>query len=269
MPKFMSHFIALQYSLHKDAGYQKAQDYSHAKNDTVAPVVWEEISQVNANIPLCFVSYGSEGENTYQLVALQGLQANQNLLIHPVNNKWLFGYIPSHYRGYPFALLKDANTQNQLLCIDIDSGLLKETCTEDTTAIYDQDGQPAQLIKNTLEFLKLRQNGLIQTQSLVNQLVNAGLIVPWKIQLKNQDDQTIPLNGLFKIDEQKLKALDAETQHNLIKSGAMMLAYAQLMSEIRLTNLQKIWHGHQQMSIEKEMPDLDKFFGDNDDSLKF
>lgn len=265
----MSHFIALQYSIHKNAGYQKAQNYIHAKNDTVAPVIWEEISQVTANIPSCFISTEQDNQQSFQLVALQGLQANQNLLIHPENHTWLFGYIPSHYRGYPFALLKDEITQNQVLCIDNESGLLKEANTTETTAFYDDNGQPTQLIKNTLEFLKLRQSGLFQTQSLVTQLSKAGLIVPWNIHLKNQDDQTLPLRGLFKIDEEKLKALEPEIQHMLIKSGAMMLAYAQLMSEVRLTNLQKIWHAHQKINKEQEIPDLDKFFDDNDESLKF
>ena len=272
----MPHYIALNAKEHQNASFLKASDYQHAKNDTVAPIVWEELSHVTANIPACFVQTQQSSDTqqaSYQLVALQGLQANHNLLIHPTNYKWLFGYVPSHYRGYPFALLKDANSDRQVLCFDTDSGLIKEAPSEDTTPFFEQNGQPTQLIKNTLQFLKLRQTGLQQTQAAVNQLSGHNLLTPWNIQLKNQQGDTTPLKGLYKIDEQKLKDLPADQLKQLAQNGSLAIAYAQLLSEARLQNLQKVHQAQQQMQKDQGQDqeiDLDQVFGEgDDDTFKF
>ncbi|MDY0136422.1 MAG: SapC family protein [Thiomicrospira sp.] len=262
----MSHYIAIQKSLHQQAGFKANPSFSFAAEDTVAPILWEEVAHILPYIPIAFLP--KPNKDGFLLTALQGLQPNQNLLIHP-SGKWLIGYIPAQYRGYPFALIPEENSDRLHLCIDMDSGLLCEQLDSDCQAFFDDQGEPSDVVKRTMQFLEMCQAGRTQTQLAVDALAEHELLVPWNIVLKVSDEQTLPLQGLYKIDEKKLKQLSAESVHNLNQRGALSLAYAQLLSEHQLKNLQKLYRLHNQQQNLSEEVDLDKLFGEDDDSLKF
>ncbi|WP_044411504.1 SapC family protein [Thiomicrospira microaerophila] len=263
----MPHFIAIQSSLHAQSGFIKKDNYSHAQQDTVVPILWEELAHIMPYLPLCFVKQGAN-TSSYQLVALQGLSPNQNVLLHPENQKWLLGYVPAHYRGYPFALIKDASSDKKVLCFDIESELLKNEQELDVVPFFEQ-GQPSQILKNTLQFLEMTEKSQAQTQHAVDQLAEQDLLCEWNIQIKTSDNQTIPLKGLYKIDETKLKALAPAQVGQLNKTGVLAIAYAQLLSEHQLKNVQRLHQIHAQAAQVPEELDLDTLFSDDDDSFKF
>lgn len=261
MPKY----VPLQASLHRDAGFQRAQDVDHAANDRFAPVLIDELAQVLPYMPLCFIRQGDQG---FQLVAMQGLHANKNLFVHPTHHKWLVGYTPACYRGYPFALGQDENTDQTVLCFDMNSSLYRESPVTGDITFFDEQGQPTQAIKDTLDFLKAVQKGLRRTQVAVDALADHGLIETWPVTLQTEGDkQSLP--GLYRIDAKALQELPAEALGELNALHALQLAHAQMFSQAQLKHLAKLQRVHAQVGDTPASENLDELFGEGDDEFSF
>ena len=259
---------------HLHAGHKKYDTYNHAKADTVAPLLSAELSQALAYYPIAFVQNPSTDDtHSYQLVTLHSLQPGLNLYVNS-NGQWLAPYVPSHYRSYPFKLIPNQAKDNELtLCYDKDAELLHENALADDVPIFSPDGELSQDMQNLMSFLQQCETNRQLTQNLVNQLAEAQLIQPWLIQTKASEEAEQPqtVQGLFKIDEDALKTRAPETLSQLAQSGALGLAYAQLYSQARLKDFQARYqhHAQQQPNAQTAELDLDKFFGEDDDSFKF
>jgi hypothetical protein len=125
-----------------------------------------------------------------------------------------------------------------ILCINKGSGLVVEN-TEDGNAFFDDQDQPAQGIKDILNFLTEVEASRALTQGAVNALTDAGLITPWEINLK-QGEKVVPVEGLFRIDEVALNNLDDEDFLAVRKAGGLGVAYAQLLSMSQLAVLERL-----------------------------
>src|SRR5690625_122194 len=183
--------------VHADKYWRPTPDYFFAAKDMIAPVVVPEISRVCVEYPLAFV----QNEDRFALVALLGLQNQQNLYIHP-EGRWMAEYIPSVYRAYPFAL---ANTSEdrQVLCFDTESGLMLEKAADNSQPFFDTEGQPAPFLSRILEFLGNVRSGRQAMQRACDLLQENNLIVPWELTIRaNNKGQKI--EGLYKVDEQAL-----------------------------------------------------------------
>ena len=64
---------------------------------------------------------------------------------------------------------------------------------EEGSAFFDDQTEPTEAIKASQDV----------AQEAVNSLADAGLIMPWKINLK-QGEKVVPVEGLFRIDEAAL-----------------------------------------------------------------
>lgn len=263
----MAQFRALQKNKDLTAGFMRSKNFFHAAKQTVAPVLIEELSRVIANLPLCFVK---DQNQNFMLVVLQSLEQGKNLLVHP-DGRWLIDYIPAHYRAHPFALLPNQDG-DLTLCVDEESGLIHEELKEGDERFFTEDGEIAPFTNSVLEFLKLRQKGLQTTQSVVNKIAEAGIIVPWDIKVKNEAGEEQKIDGIYKIDEKLLQGLDKKEYLTL--RDVIGVVYAVLLSEHRLSNLSKLHDIHHKIaqSSKPEVTedfDLDKFFEEQNDTLSF
>jgi hypothetical protein len=212
--------------------WRRYTSYAFAAGETFIPLVVAELTQAVPAMPLGFVQSG-EG---FQLVAVTSLQPGANLFVAP-DGRWLGAYVPAALRGYPFRLVKPQDRADSVLCIDQASGLVVEAGQGET--FLDEDGQPSKALRNVLEFLSQVERSRMATQAAVDALVAAGLIHPWPLSIK-QGEQNVPVTGLYRIDEAALNALDNEAFLTLRQSGALPVAYAQLMSMNQLTVLQQL-----------------------------
>lgn len=263
----MTRWIPLDPAAHQQAGWFKYRDYGFAGQEHLAPVAMAEITQVLPWYPLAFVF--SEQADRYLLVALLSLQVGRNVYLSP-DGKWQAPYVPSHYRGYPFAL----NAEGQL-CIDADSGLFAETEAIGAQPIFEQ-GELAELTGKVKQFHEKRRQALGTTQKLVDQLHQAGLIKPWAIQWKPRE-KVQTLKGFCAIDEDRLRSLPPESYAELAQSGALGLAYVQLFSHARIADLEYRHHkqpgGTQSGKAERHLHSvekgLDSLFGERGDEFEF
>lgn len=271
----MPNWVALSRQRHQKAGWQKCTNHSFAAQDHVVPVLVQELSKFLMGNVLVFVPAGEQ----FLLVSLQSLTPNENWYVGP-KGKWMGGYLPAAYRGHPFRLLS-ANgvaSQNKMLCADADSGLWNDECQLDQRPVFDESGELSEELNKTLEFLKQCEDNRVATQERVDQLNDAGLIIPWNIKWQaKQDDEVKQIAGLYRIDEVKLKSLAPETLKALTESGALALVYAQLFSMHSLHVLKMF--GQARLNVEEKMQekteqgaenvDLDQLFGGDEDVFKF
>jgi len=212
--------------------WRRYNSYAFAARENLIPLVAAELAKAVPTMPLGFVQIG-EG---FQLVAITALQAGANLFVAP-DGRWLGAYVPAALRGYPFRLVKLQDRADSILCIDEASGLVVEAGQGET--FLDEDAQPSKAVKDVLEFLSQAERNRMVTQAAVDALAAAGLIQPWPLSIK-QGEQNVPVTGLYRIDEAALNALDNEAFLTLRQSGALPVAYAQLMSMNQLTVLQQL-----------------------------
>lgn len=263
----MAKYIAIQKQLHSKMGYAREKDFFFAQKESVVPITLEELVHINTSLPIVFVK---DSSGIFKLVVLLSLVKEKNLLVHP-SGKWFSGYIPAHYRAYPFALLRDNKDGKMVLCIDEESGLLRENPTQDEVRFFTEEGELESFTASLLQFLEAKEKGMQTTHAIVKRIADAGIITPWKIPFKDENGAEKEVQGVYKIDEKKLHNLSAEEFLKL--RNVLSVIYAILMSENRLSNLAKLHTLHaqmaQKMAPKEEEFDLDKFFAENNDTLSF
>ena len=235
MPKL----IAITSQQFADKAWKRYTSYAFASHANLIPVVAAELAKLVPEMPLGF----AQTENTFQLVAITSLQSGTNLLVAP-DGRWLGAYVPATLRGYPFWLVKPEGQENGILCFDESSGLLVDAGQGE--AFFDEAGEPSQPVKDMMNFCSQIELNRVATQTAVDALSAAGLVLPWPISAKN-GDKSVAVKGLFKVDEAALNALPDEALLLLRTTGALALAYAQLLSMNQFNVLEKLSTMQQQL----------------------
>jgi hypothetical protein len=159
-----------------------------------------------------------------------------------------------------------------VLCIDADSELVKDEGGEES--FFGVDGKPSAAVQAVFGFLATAENNRALTTVAVQALAEAGVIVPWDLQVPEQEGP-VRVRGLYRVDMGLLQRTDDGVFLELRKAGALILAYAQVFSMnlvpllSRLATLQK--QLKTQSAAQTRLPDtLDTIFGMNEGStLKF
>ena len=198
-------------------------DYSFASRDVFAFVTAQEAIKAVLGMPLAFILKS----DSYHLITLQGLESQINLFVTP-NKKWRGLYIPHCYLCYPFYLIEN-NRSESVLCVDEDSGLIKEDDLQANEAFFGEDGKPTALVSELLGFLSNHNAEMKSTSKSCALLQELRLIKPWPLKVKSAKGD-IQLEGVFCIDEERLNSLSASSLKELHKSNALAVAYAQLFS---------------------------------------
>lgn len=238
--------------------WKRFERYDFAASDVVAPLVVQELGKACTALPVGFIQQG-EG---FVPAALLGLKPGQNLFV-TAEGQWIGPYTPAAYRGHPFALAKGQGDQ-LVLCVDTDSGLVGEETGE---RFFDDAGEPAQSVRDVLNFLEQVHRNELLTQRLCGALQAEGLIVPWPLTVKG-DHGEVPMHGLYRIDEEKLRGLEGEALARVHAAGALPVAYCQLISMQHIQMLGKLTDAHAKRAQAVD-PDLESFFEESSDGLKF
>ena len=212
--------------------WRRYTSYAFAAGETLIPLVVAELAQAVPAMPLGFVQSGKG----FQLVAVTALQQGGNLFVAP-DGRWLGAYVPAALRGYPFRLVKPQDRADSILCIDEASGLVVEAGQGET--FFDEDGQPSKALRDVFELLSQVERSRMVTQAAVGALAAASLVQPWPLNIQ-QGEQNVPVTGLYRIDEAALNALENEAFLTLRHSGALPVAYAQLLSMNQIAVLQQL-----------------------------
>lgn len=252
--------LAVTPERHRGKYWQRFKSYGFAASCQFAPLTLAEIAKAVHALPLCFIP----DNNRYQLAALLSPTAGDNYCVAP-DGAWLGGYVPAWFRGYPFLLAYSPDRTRMMLCIDESCGLVSDTEGE---PLIGADGQLSPFLAQVLEFLKKFAENKMLTQQVVDALADAGLIVPWALKV-SVGGSDIAVAGVYRIDEVRLNRMDDEAFLKLRKTGALLVAYAQLFSMGHTGVFDRL----AQARSERQTPVtpeacIDKLFGD-DGLLRF
>ena len=230
----------LDATAHRHQGWRRPTGLVLARQEAFAPLVLAELAPALPQYPLALARLP---DGNYCLGAVLGLPAGQNLWMDD-SARWRGGYVPSCYRGHPFALQRLPGEDARVaLCFDLDSGLYCEApeAARGELRFFDDDGQPQAVTQQMLQFLQTRLTAQAQTQAAVNALAQADLLIPWTwTATLPLPPGAQPLQGLYRVDESRLNQLDAAGLLALRQAQALPVAYAQMFSMPRLAVLQKM-----------------------------
>jgi hypothetical protein len=214
--------------------WQRNEDFSFAKQQTLLPLIANEAGIAACSVPMAF----AEISGKMTLVMICSLQPSQNLMVAP-NGKWAIGFVPAVLRCHPFRLASSG--EKYALAVDASSDLVSGK--EDGIPFFQEDGAPSAETKAVLQLLLSGHQGQAMTQRAATALAEANLLEPWNIVIREKQGER-QVSGLSKVNESTLSALTDEQFLLLRQSGALAIAYAQLISIHQLALLKRLSDMH-------------------------
>jgi hypothetical protein len=242
--------------------WRRSGGYGFAATTAIVPIVGAELGRAALALPLAFV----QDAGRFVLVAVLSATPGRNMLVG-ADGRWLGNYIPACLRGYPFSLAPSQEPGQLVLCIEKGAGAVgADGGGED---FFDQDGNLSPVLKKVLDFLSQFERSRVATNVTVSALVEAGVIRPWSIQIKGEDNARV-IAGLHRVDEAALRALSDDAFLKLRNLSSLPVAYAQLLSMALIGVLTQLARSQLKPKV-AELPDsLDTLFGlSTDDIIKF
>jgi hypothetical protein len=225
----MDSWVAVSRSKHAKSRWLPRQGFGFAAQLKVIEVLAAEIG---ALLPHYVYGFIKPADNSYQFIVLVGLGGERNLYVN-LEDKWLCETVPSALRGYPFALVNGEDNA-RVLCID-ESRFSDE---DEAIPLFDEQGNLAAAAADTLDFLQKCDRRRIKTRAACDALGEAGVIQEWPLKVDKGDGQEpLRIEGLYRIDEEALNALDGEALGSVRATGGLGMAYAQMFSLNQLAAL--------------------------------
>lgn len=197
--------------------------FQFAANTNAVPIASSEFAEASRDYPIVFV--GNEG-GPFNVAALVGLRDNENLMVDE-QGRWAEGhYIPAFARRYPFVLATTEGEDRLTVCIDeVYPGLSNERGEQ----LFDEAGTESAYLKRVLEFLQVFHNEAQRTTQFATRLKELGLLVQ-KVITVERNGQRQNLQGLWIVDEAKLRSIDDARVLELFRSGYLGWIDAHLIS---------------------------------------
>lgn len=221
----------LNKSRHSSIQLRDASPYAHVNNQHMVPVVLHEFVRLAADYPLVFVKNSETGQ--FQTVAILGLTPGENLFFSEAG--WRSDLIPGSITHYPLLLAPDIFNPDQLVvAINENSALIGAG-----NLLFDEQGEETLYLQQRKQSLVDYYEKDVFTKSMVDFLNQKQLLKQQSITVK-LNDQSLVINGIYIIDEQRLQQLDDSSFLELKNRGVLPSIYAQLASLHQLQKLVKL-----------------------------
>lgn len=217
--------VPLNRDVHRRLRIQQAPDhYAFAAQTNAVPIASTEFAEAARDYPIVFV--GEEG-GPFGVAALVGLRDRENLMVDG-EGRWAEGvYVPAFARRYPFVLARGEEASDNLtVCIDEVYPGLSEHAGE---PLFDDQGAPTQQLARALEFLRLFHDESTRTSAFADRLKALGLLVPKIVNLE-RSGQRLTLQGLWMVDQERLRSIDDARVVELFRAGYLGWIEAHLLS---------------------------------------
>jgi hypothetical protein len=219
----MAKFVAISKEHHLTSKCRRLADHRFAARETAVPIVAHEMASAVPAMPLVF----TEKNGKFTLSALLSVTPGHNLFVAP-DGRWLGSYVPASIRTYPFRLVTPEGSERSILCIDEDY-VVSADDPSPGTAFFEADGTPTPMVQQNGNYVTTLERSRLATELAVSSLAQAGIIKPWPLTIQSKEGGRT-VKGISCIDEAALNALPNEDYLKLRATGALPLAYAQLLS---------------------------------------
>jgi SapC len=215
---------------------QPVTDFGFARATNSVVLGAAELPHAMHSYPIVFTS-----REPLAAVAVLGLEDNDNLFVGE-DGKWREGhYVPAYVRRYPFLFLEQPEKNELVLCIDENSGLL----TRSADRPLFEDGEPTQLVRDTLAFCRDFSDQTMKSAAFVGELANRELLIPNQARIALASGREMTLHGFRIVDEAKFNALPDEVILDWRRRGWLQLVYCRLLSMAH-------WRGLAELAAKKQ-----------------
>ena len=224
--------IPLNKDRHAKTRIKEITDFGFVSQLHIAYVTLHEFARAGAIFPIVFLE--DKAKDEFRPVVLMGLNPGENLFVS-ADGKWNASYVPAIIRRYPFALAPKPDSNEYLVCLDEDSKLLSET---EGNALFDDKGEPTQVIDNVKRYLTELQQMDIITNQFCKFLAEHNMFTPLNIKVRD-DAEMKSIGGCYVINEQRLNSLSDELFLELRAKQYLPATYAHLVSLAQTERLVK------------------------------
>ena len=230
---------------HKNLKVKEIKSFNFAKDFHIASIMVHEFVRAASVYPVVFLE-DKDGDK-FKPVVLMGLDAGENLFVDSEKGEWQASYVPAIIRRYPFALAKTSEEgTTYTVCIDEDSEFVGE---EDGQAIFDDAGEPTQVIENVKRYLGELQQMEVFTETFCHFMSENNLFTPLNMRVRQQDEIK-NIAGCYVVNEERLNNLSDEKFLEMKNNRYLAPIYAHLTSLSQIERLAMLKTG--KTSLTKE-----------------
>lgn len=194
-----------------------------------AMVLVNEFEKVQREYPIFFRKDPETGQ--FYASALLGFSQEENLFID--NDNWGADHIPLVLAKGPFITgFQDqeedgAVVKKKVIYIDMDHPAV---CRGNGEKIFFEDGSGSDYLRNITNTLMQINEGIDVSKAMFQTFAKYNLIEPVNIDVELDNGEKINMNGLYTVNEETVKSLDADTLHDLNQLGYLHKAFSVLNS---------------------------------------
>jgi hypothetical protein len=214
----MHRLIALNSAAHRNLRVNEQQVLAHAAQLNMVPVVLGEFLKLCVQYPIVLTKNGQTGQFT--CVALFGFEKAENLFWK--QERWDALYVPLQVSRQPFFLAPD-----NIVCIDTMHPSVQQVQGQ---AIFDEQGAETTYLQQAKQMLAALLDGEQPTDVFIRKLLSLELVRPMRFEIEFANHQKQRIDGLYTVDEARLKALAADTIAELHSLDYLSPIYTMLAS---------------------------------------
>lgn len=184
----------------------------------------EEFQAALFHYPIAFTRDSASGRPIP--VAILGLGDRGNVFVDE-SGEWRKGaYLPAYVRRYPFCLSRRADDKEGPLAVCVQ----EDTLDANAPALLDAEGNPTDAFKAQHELLRAMEDAQRRTRVFMAELDRLELLTTLDDVIVPRTSTQLRLQGLMRIDEEKLHALAPDALQGLALPGYLAAIYAHLSS---------------------------------------
>jgi len=185
-----------------------------------------EFNSAARDYPIVFAS--ADGGKTCAPVIVLGLADGQNLFVDAAGKWEVETYLPAFVRRYPFCIskfhLKGEQRSERVVCI------ASSYLSPQGMPLFDAAGEPMPQWQAAERLLQEYENDLDATAQMCALFGELSLFSPFTFRVMQDEVPGLTLQGMHRIDEEKLKALKPGKHKTLVSKGLMGKIYAHMHS---------------------------------------
>jgi hypothetical protein len=225
--------VPVNKDVHAHTKVGEISSFAFASKLHVAYVTMQEFTRAAATFPIVFIE--DKDKDEFRPVVLLGLNVGQNLFVDAAG-KWRASYVPAVIRRYPFALTQAGADGQYLVCIDEGSSLVSTT---QGAALFDDRGEPTQVIENVKRYLSELQQMEVATNGFTRFLADHNMLTPLNLSVR-ENSQVKNITGCYVINEERLNNLSDELFLEIRTKRYLPAVYAHLISLAQTERLVKL-----------------------------
>ena len=195
-----------------------------------------EFAAAASSYPIAFARDEDSGE--FLAMAVLGFRSSENLFVDKLG-QWLpRSYLPAYVRRYPFCITeipdREGREPQRLVCYE-EGQLLAGG-----TPLFNTQGEATPAWDNIQRLLEAIETSRLQTRVLCKRLEALGLFTPFEALAMPRNGQRMRLQGLFRVDEEKLNAIPGKDLRVMLRKGELKATYAHLLSLENFASLMEL-----------------------------